>query len=308
MHRSLTPLLTLCRATTSLVQDLGTRLICVADRDALIPQRSIPYFNHLAHLRQQYPDLKFGGITNGLSLHHYLDTLPPLHLDYLDISIDGPQPIHDALRGAGTYACVLSNLRLAHQHTLAERIIVATTLTEPYWEAAITLVPHLIQTEGVQWFTLSPLFPVKLSTAQLQPNTLPAILQHLTRTLAALQPPQAVTILVEIPTYSTALLSPLIAQGWLQPTQLRQDLYGSLYQDIPLNPRITLTLRPALIPDYWWHTLRISADGYVLGGCEFLADPHYPQQAIGNIQSEPITRIYARASPPPAPCQHRLSA
>jgi MoaA/NifB/PqqE/SkfB family radical SAM enzyme len=294
MIRELTPLPQLMEATTKIVQSLGTRVVCVSDRDALTPKRSLPYFKHLSQLRQQYPDIKFGGITNGLAIHQYVDELRKIKLDFLDISIDGSRYEHEQMRGLGKFDLVLQNLRLALKGAIAERIMVATTLTRLNDDSVIRLITQLILDEGVQWFDVSPLMAVKMKNYQLRENDLVGFLESLTRILTPIQPPQMVTIFVEIPTYAASLLPSLIDKGWLIPSQMRQDRYGHLYQDITINDTITLTLRPELISEYWRHTLRITADGYVVGGCESLVDKDYASVAVGNIQSESIASIYQR--------------
>ncbi|MEM8637397.1 MAG: hypothetical protein AAGG51_01070 [Cyanobacteria bacterium P01_G01_bin.54] len=308
LHQPLTPLPTLINATTTLVKTLRTQIVCVADRDAFVPKRSIPYFIHLSTLRQHHPHLKFGGVTNGLTLHQYIPDLIPLQLNYLDISIDGLKAEHEQLRGIGTFKAVLTNLRQALQHQIATRIFVSTTLTQANLTSALELIPQLSQTEGVQWFNLSPLMAVKLQNQQLQPSYFAQFLDRLTQRLSPLRHHQLVNVLVDIPAYSMALLHSLLTAGWLTIEDLHQDSYGNLYQDVAINSTTTLTLRPELLQKDWWQRLRISADGDVLGGCEALTQGNYSQFALGNIQLEPITAIYARATQTSSPFHQMMSA
>jgi MoaA/NifB/PqqE/SkfB family radical SAM enzyme len=101
MESSLVPMSRLLATVTEMVECLNTRMICVADRDALTPGRSIPFFQHLVYLREQYPDLKFGGVTNGIRMPEFADALAQLRLDYLDISIEGLRNEHDGIRERG---------------------------------------------------------------------------------------------------------------------------------------------------------------------------------------------------------------
>jgi hypothetical protein len=103
---------------------------------------------------------------------------------------------------------------------------------------------------------------------QLQASDLVEFLDSLATSLQALEVDHPVTILVELCAYCAAFLPALVDRGWLLPDQIRQDQYGHLYQIIPINRSINIIIRPELIPEYWRHTLRISADGYVIGGCE----------------------------------------
>ncbi len=301
MNQALVPLPSLLQTVTDLVEQLGTRMICLTDRDALTPKRSIPFFEHAAELRQCYPDLKFGGVTNGLAMPQYADDLQRIQLDYLDISLDGTRHEHDAIRGHGNFDRALANLRLARDHDLADRLMVAMTLTRFNDDSLIRLIHQLILEEGVQWIDIGPLMAVKMQRYQLGPSDLVVFLESLSRSLEPLRLQHPVTILMELCAYCAAFLPALVDAGWLVPEQIRQDRYGHLYQDLIVNNKIQITLRPELIPEYWRHTLRITADGFVIGGCEPLTQTDYARFAIGNIQATDIQELYPKALAPGSP-------
>jgi MoaA/NifB/PqqE/SkfB family radical SAM enzyme len=308
MISQLIPLPRLMQTMTELVTQLGTRMICVTDRDALTPQRSLPLFEHLAQLRQRYPTLKFGGVTNGLFIHKYVESLAHIKPDYLDISIDGTQHEHDRIRGVGKYDIVLNNLRLALDQQLATRVMVATTLTRLNDTAIIRMIHQMIVQDGVQWFDVGPLMAVKMQQYQLRARDVAEFLASLVASLKPVKADQPVAILMELCAYCAAFLPALIDEGWLNPQEIRQDRYGHLYQKIPINDSITLILRPELIPEYWRHTLRITADGYVVGGCEPLIQKEYQQNAVGNIQTESMRDLYTRSLAIGSPFYHVMQA
>jgi MoaA/NifB/PqqE/SkfB family radical SAM enzyme len=268
----------------------------------------VPFFEHLAALRRQEPALKFGGVTNGLALHLYADDLSRIRLDFLDISIDGLSPEHDAMRGTGTFQRTIANLRLALDGQVAERVIISPTLTRGNADSLLELIPYLILDLGVQWVDIGPLMAVKLQEFQLRETDLVHFLTRLTRTLKGLNVSHPITVLVEICAYCAAFIPALIDLGWLIPEELRQDRYGHLYQDIHINNMITITLRPELIPEYWRHTVRITADGFMVGGCEPLTQREYHRFAVGNIKEEPLKMLYRKALAPGSPFYHMMLA
>ncbi|WP_414572842.1 radical SAM protein [Nostoc sp. CCY 9925] len=295
MITELTPMPILLNTVTTMIEEMGTRLIAVTDRDALTPNRSIPLFKHIAKLRIKYPQIKMGGVTNGLTIDKYADSLETIKLDYLDISLDGLRQEHDAIRGKGKFDVVLNNLRIALNRQLAQRVIVAITLHRFNDSSVIRLIHKLIIEEKIQWFDIGPLMAVKMQKYQLQAKDIVEFLDSLSQSLKPLRVSQPVTILMEICAYCAAFIPALIDRGWLIPENIRQDQYGHLYQNICINGSITITLRPELIPEYWRHTLRISSDGYVIGGCEPLTQRDYTQLAVSNIQLEDIQNIYHKA-------------
>lgn len=295
MNDSLIPLPRLIEGVTELIEDFETRMICITDRDALTPNRSIPLFEHLNNLRKKHQDLKFGGVTNGLAIDKYLDDLSRIKLDYLDISIDGLKHEHDAIRGEGMFDKTLANLRLGLKHQIAERLIVATTLTRFNNQSIIKMIRQLIIEEGVQWFDVGPLMAVKMQPYQLREADVANFLNDLTQSLKSVEVSQPVNIFMEICAYCAAFIPALVDQGWLIPEEIRQDRYGHLYQEIPINDRITITLRTEFIPEYWRHTLRITADGYVIGGCEALTQADYERFSVGNFKNESVKDLYQKS-------------
>ncbi|MUG96969.1 radical SAM protein [Scytonema sp. UIC 10036] len=308
MISPLIPMSVLLNAVTDMVEKLGTRTIAIVDRDALTPKRSIPFFEHTAKLREKYPEIKFGGVTNGLAIDGYADDLERIRLDYLDISIEGLRNEHDKIRGKGNFDLVLKNLRIAIKRQLAERVIVAATLHRFNDDSIIRMIHQFILEEGVQWFDIGLLMAVKMQQYQLQQRDIVEFLDSLSQSLVPVKVSQPVTILVEICAYCAAFIPALIDSGWLIPEQIRQDKYGHLYQNVSVNDSITITLRPELIPEYWRHTLRISSDGYVVGGCEPLTQKDYTKLAVGNIQIESIQEIYRKALLPESPFYHSMVA
>ncbi|MBS9387340.1 MAG: radical SAM protein [Dolichospermum sp. BR01] len=306
MISQLTPMVVLLNTVTKMIEQMGTRLIAVTDRDALTPNRSIPLFEHIAKLRIKYAPIKMGGVTNGLAIDKFADKLELIQLDYLDISLDGLRDEHDLIRGKGKFDLVLKNLRIAVERQLAKRVIVATTLHRFNDDSVIKLIHKLIIEEGIQWFDIGPLMAVKMQKYQLQSKDIVEFLDSLSQSLQPLKLSKSVTILVEICAYCAAFIPALIESSWLIPEEIRQDEYGHLYQNIYINDSITITLRPELIPEYWRHTLRISSDGYVIGGCEPLTQIDYTQLAISNIQIEDIQNIYHKALAVNSPFYHTI--
>ncbi len=294
--------------STRLVEELQTRVFCVTDRDALTPNRSVPFFTHLGALRETQPMLRFGGITNGLAIDRYADDLSRIRLDYLDVSLDGMQTEHDAIRGADTFDRTVANLRIASARRVANRLFVSTTLTRRNLHSLLKMISYLVVDEGIEWIDIGPLMAVKLREDQLRERDLAFFLNELTSRLRSLSVRHPVTVVMEICAYCASFIPGLVDSGWLVPEELRQDCYGHVYQDIPINANVKLVLRPELIPEYWRHTVRISADGYVVGGCEPLTQPDYQRFAVGNISNESFESLYKKALSPGSPFHKMMLA
>jgi MoaA/NifB/PqqE/SkfB family radical SAM enzyme len=237
----------------------------------------------------------FGGVTNGITIDRYAEDLQEIHLDFLDISLDGPRAEHDAFRGAGAFDRTVSNLRLALDKDLARRVLVASTLTRFNSSALLHMLRDLIVDEGVQWFDIGPLMAVKMQPYQLLAGDCSDFLCALRQALEGIATRQQVTIFFELCAYCAAFLPALIDTGWLVPEQLREDAHGHIYQEIHISDSIRLVLRPELIPEYWRMSWRITADGYVIGGCEPLVHTDYRRLAVGNIKDQQFADIFRKA-------------
>ena len=93
--------------------------------------------------------------TNGMALDRYLDTLADNPYLTFMVSLDGPEPVNDQLRGCGVYRKVVENIRL-----------VKALRRPPYLGAQFTIRPENVGTMydfceemvdlGVDWVLLNP--------------------------------------------------------------------------------------------------------------------------------------------------------
>jgi len=308
LDRDLVPLGRLIGATNEFVDDFGTRVIAVVDRDALTFGRSVPYFSNLKRKREQHPDLVFGGVTNGLFIDEFANDLEDIRLTYLDVSLDGLREEHDAQRGEGSFNRTVSNIELAIDRGLAERVLVAPTLDAHNGESIVRLVKKLAVEKEVSWFNIGPLMAVETKHRRLGPDDIPYFLERLCDRLAPISFDREVKVLFDICAYCAAFIPGLIHHGWLDPEEIRQDRYEHLYQEIDINDSVTLVLRPEMIPDYFHHTVRISADGHFIGGCELLSADDYAPKSVGNIQDEPLSKLYQRSLETGSPFHQMMQA
>lgn len=295
MVSPLVPLERLKEIATECVEQFGTKIYCLTDRDALTPGRSIPFFEHLATLREKYPDLHIGGVTNGLAIDKYVEPLRRIKLDYIDVSVDGLEYEHDAIRGHGTFRRTIENIRLAMQEDLAARVLVAPTLTRFNSMSLVEMVVVLARDVGVRWFDIGPLMAVKMQEFQLRECDVALFISELCERLNSESLPHPITVFMEICAYCAAFIPGLIDAGWLIPDRIQQDYYGHLYQRIALAGDNLIYLRPELIPEYWRYNLRVAADGFVVGGCEPLSQPDYHRLAVGNVTTQSMADLYPKA-------------
>jgi MoaA/NifB/PqqE/SkfB family radical SAM enzyme len=132
------PPLSAVKAAIDELWALGTRYLSIQGGEPLLRKDLGAIVDHA--LGKQ---MIVGIVTNGVFIHRHLETLARLHS--VKISLDGAQPDHDAIRGAGTYQRIIQNLELARRAGLRRPSFDATisTHTLDSWEHVVELAAEL---------------------------------------------------------------------------------------------------------------------------------------------------------------------
>lgn len=85
-------------------------LIALVGKEPFADRRGVALLQHLDHLSLQGERFRFGVVTNGVLIDRFLDDLPP-SIAYIDVSLDGPEPVTDRARGAGVFRRATRNIR-----------------------------------------------------------------------------------------------------------------------------------------------------------------------------------------------------
>jgi len=110
----------------SAVQD-GIQQFLIVGKEVLLGQTGPEVLALLGKVHEQHPSLRTGIMTNGVLLHKYFDLVEGANLSHMDISMEGDAQDHDAIRGAGAFDAVSSNVEAAAR-LLGEKLFVTLTL------------------------------------------------------------------------------------------------------------------------------------------------------------------------------------
>lgn len=106
-----------------------------------------------------------GFITNGINILWLFDEYPGFNPEFMDISFEGPEKIHDQTRGAGSFAKAFSGLEIALDKV--ENLFISVTITE----MNIKIIPEFVQTmakKGARKFVFHSLVPGEFVTPGLR--------------------------------------------------------------------------------------------------------------------------------------------
>lgn len=111
----------------------------------------------LRWMRESFTDIEIGMIDNGISMLPYLNMLPDLQLDWIDISIDGMEKEHDFQRNqVGSFKKVLSTVSYLKEKDIAPKINILICLTKLNKDSVIDLIKFMNE-KGFKNFFISPI-------------------------------------------------------------------------------------------------------------------------------------------------------
>ena len=111
----------------------------------------------LRWMRESFTNIEIGMIDNGISMLPYLNVLPDLQLDWIDISIDGMEKEHDFQRNqVGSFKKVLSTVSYLKEKHIVPKINILICLTKSNKDSVIDLIKFMNE-KGFKNFFISPI-------------------------------------------------------------------------------------------------------------------------------------------------------
>jgi sulfatase maturation enzyme AslB (radical SAM superfamily) len=111
----------------------------------------------LKWMRKSFADIEIGIIDNGVSMLPFLDVLPELQLDWIDISIDGMEKEHDLQRNrVGSFRQTLNTITYLKERHIASKINILICLTKLNKDSIIDLI-EFMNGKGFKNFFISPI-------------------------------------------------------------------------------------------------------------------------------------------------------
>jgi sulfatase maturation enzyme AslB (radical SAM superfamily) len=115
----------------------------------------------ISDFKSEHHDAQVGLIVDGVNLSENIDSIIELQPDWLDISIDGPEPVHDKQRNQiGDYKRTLQALDVIVRKSEINIINVLTCLTTINLNSVADMIIELNQ-KGLKNFFMSPVVVVK---------------------------------------------------------------------------------------------------------------------------------------------------
>lgn len=134
--------------------DYGCRHFHISGKESLLTPHTSDIMEYLNMSKEKYRDIFWGIITNGTSLRFdQYNKILDSHINYMEISLDGHECIHDYIRGIGTYNKVINTLSKLHN---LSKINISYTINKLNSKDLKKVLRHLYDL-GIRKFYCSPM-------------------------------------------------------------------------------------------------------------------------------------------------------
>lgn len=240
------------------------------------------------------PYLRYGLVTNLTLLEDDIATELAASLpNYIDVSLDGDEAIHDSIRGPGTYSTTMGNLAKLVRLGLGDRIFISFTLNSENAGTVPTLVATLCNM-GIHRLLISPY----VSLDPKDPLLLPEVTA--TRWIKNCLDGGVVDFCrcqgMQLYFKNDFGTSQHVMESWVQAgiirlDDLRIDRYGVVFCKYEIEGS-TIYFNYQVRNDFPSRAIRISHDGHV-SSCLDMCYRGYCPRTLGNVRQLPVLNILA---------------
>jgi len=268
--------------TINSIAGLKPGLICISGKEVFVDQKGPKLLQMMKTAKDRNGGASLiGFITNGTLLHKHHQTVISMDPDYLDISLDGMQKDHDAIRGVGAYAKTIPNAIWAAE-TFKKRFYTSLTINALNVSRFIETVDDL-QKKGISniaavFYKPQPYSDALLTLSQEQIDDLFTSLDR----LGAINPEKEFKVMLDLDTFHLPSLQSFLKSKWFDFYDLKEDENANIYIEHYPRKNIRLLFRLHIIPGI--ERCRLTPEGNLLAAGDTLDARKYAECTIGNIR------------------------
>lgn len=286
MDESAQPFLTLPeweRVTESLC-DSDIRMVCLSGKEVFVGSTGPAVLAMLQRLRaQNRAFFRLGTITNGTRLHLHPDAFHEESFSYLDISMDGMQEAHDAVRGKGSFDRTVANVRWLAPR-FADRLFSMVTLMSEN----VNKIPEIVvgmSGLGFRQMGFGFYLPQRYTDSSLTLESTDAVhIFEVLHELATISVAQPISVQVDLDSIVLDQLLAFLGSDWFDPATLKVDRMGELFNEYRFGNGVTLRFRIIPYPTGIWKASRLNPDGNFLAAEDTMDAKSYGERSIANIR------------------------
>ena len=259
------------------------RMVCLSGKEVFVGNTGSAVLSMLQHARAEHRAFfNLGAITNGTLLQSHKSNLIKGSLSYLDISLDGLREDHDSIRGQGAFDRTVANVQWLVP-ILGNSLFSMVTLNSENSGQIPKIVTNMSQLgfQGMGFGFYLPQSYTDISLSLGSHNY--AWFFKTLHELASIEVTQPISVLIDL---DTSLLDQMLAflrSNWFNPTTLKVDRMGELYNEYQFGNGVTLQFRITPYPTGIWKSSRLNPDGSYLAAEDTVDAKLYQQYALANI-------------------------
>jgi len=269
---------------SSSILDTAPELICLSGKEVFLGKTGPAVIKFLAAQRAAGRGAtRLGVITNGTLIEPHYDLIEQADFSYFDISIDGIEEDHDAVRGQGAFAQLAPNLSWASR-TLGKRLFVSQTFQRRNFQNFVKTVAMLDQfgVENIGCGFYRPLAYTDQSLTLSAPE-IDEVFSGLSK-LESIELDSPKVILFELDTVQMTALSAFFRSRWFDANAIISDENGNLYLEHELKNGLKLQFRFSLTPSLVFDSSRITPEGNYLAADDTIDTSKYARYSLGNVR------------------------
>jgi len=259
-------------------------------------EKNIDLLQYLKEKRKQEPKLRFGLVTNAILLNRERSKkLSEINPDYLDISLDGTEEIHDTIRGHGSHTKVMANIKLFPQDLL-NNVFISFTANRLNLHTIPKLIDDVYKI-GVKNILITP-YVSNYVLGNINDDDLYAKEEDIIIEVEKLLNGKLINfdcygdLNIYIKTdyaSSLSLMQKFTDKKIINRDNLKIDEYGVIFTKYTFNGNnIYFNYLPW--DNSFIQAIRISHDGFI-SNCYDMFFRDYPNRTIGNVRNSPVTQI-----------------
>ena len=259
-------------------------LICLSGKEVFLGRNGTALIEHITQLkRETNSSSRMGVITNGTLIEPHRDLIERADFSYFDISIDGAEARHDAVRGKGAFAQLRPNLEWASQ-TLGSRFFVSQTFQKHNFRHLRETI-EMLDGFGVQNLGCGFYRPLSYTDQDLvlTDEDIASIFADLPK-LASIPLDSPKVVLFELDVIHMPALLGFLGSDWFDRDSIVADRNGQLYVEHTLKNGLKLQFRFSLTPSLISDSSRITPEGNYLAADDTIDTSKYAEYSLGNAR------------------------
>lgn len=274
---------------------LGPELVCLSGKEVFVDSLGVSLLDKLREGRiRAGASYRTGVITNGTLIARYRERIAAAAPSYFDISLDGLEEDHDAVRGRGAFARAWPNVLWAAE-TFGDHFFVNLTMQRRNHARLLDTV-RFLATSGVRNVELGFYIPLPYTSPDLALGNeeIDGVLGQL-GDLALLPAGTDLTVHLDLDTLTFEPMLAFLRSRWFSPEKLIEDGKGELFVNHRFPNGVALEVRLAPFPVGVSRSVRITPEGNYLAAEDTLDTRFYAGASLGNVRDFDfdLTRLHA---------------